>query len=172
MNKTPHRTCLSYLLSGLVLLAGCTTEQKKADGISSPPTPVNQKSPPGSKTPPPGTPKAPDMRPANAPAAPAPIPAPPPKSALVEGIELYDKGDYNAAIKHLSGASEIWKGDKASQLTALKFMAFSYCVTGRQAQCRQQFEKAFKLDRSFDLAPGEKGHPLWGPAFERAKKVK
>jgi len=27
-----------------------------------------------------------------------------------------------------------------------------------------------KLNKDFDLLPGEKGHPLWGPVFERAKK--
>jgi hypothetical protein len=51
-------------------------------------------------------------------------------------------------------------------------MAFSYCVTSRQTLCRQQFEKALKIDPAFDLAPGEKGHPLWGAVFDRAKKRK
>jgi hypothetical protein len=49
-------------------------------------------------------------------------------------------------------------------------MAFSYCVSARQALCKQQFEKALKLDPAFSLAPGEHGHPLWGPVFERAAK--
>jgi hypothetical protein len=26
-----------------------------------------------------------------------------------------------------------------------------------------------RLDPSFDLAPGEQGHPLWGPVFVKAK---
>jgi hypothetical protein len=43
-------------------------------------------------------------------------------------------------------------------------------VTQRTTLCRQQFAKAFKLDKSFDLSPGEKGHPLWTPSFERARK--
>ncbi|MBI3230981.1 MAG: TssQ family T6SS-associated lipoprotein, partial [Burkholderiales bacterium] len=62
--------------------------------------------------------------------------------------------------------------DKAVQIDAAKFMAFSYCVTNRNALCRQQFERALKLDPSFDLAAGEKGHPLWGPVFLKAKKGK
>ena len=53
---------------------------------------------------------------------------------------------------------------------SLKYMAFSYCVTSRQTLCKQQFDKAFKISPTFDLAPGEKGHPLWTPMFERAKK--
>ena len=89
--------------------------------------------------------------------------------ALNKGIELYTKGDYNGAVKQLGGANEIWAGDKTTQLTALKYLAFSYCVTARQTLCRQQFEKALKLDPTFDLGPGEGGHPLWGPVFERVK---
>lgn len=96
----------------------------------------------------------------------------PEQTALNEGISAYDKGDYNAAIRQLSGAPEIWAGDKAIRLKALKYMAFSYCVSGRQALCKQQFDKALKIDPSFDLEQGEKGHPLWGPVFDKAKKSK
>ena len=92
--------------------------------------------------------------------------------ALTEGIALFNKGDFNGAIKRLSAASEIWTADKSVQQEALKYMAFSYCVTGRQVLCKQQFEKAVALDWNFDLAPGEKGHPLWGPVFDRVKKIK
>ncbi len=90
---------------------------------------------------------------------------------LRDGIELYNKGAYNDAIKRLA-APEIAAGPKAGQVQALKYTAFSYCVTSRQTLCRQSFEKAFKLDPSFALLPGENGHPLWGPAFARAKKGK
>ena len=90
---------------------------------------------------------------------------------LNAGIDLYNAGDYGGAIKQLSGSNNIWKADKAIQLDALKYTAFSYCVTGRQVLCKQQFEKAVKLDPSFDLAPGEKGHPLWEPVFDKVKKA-
>ena len=118
--------------------------------------------------------KATPAPPAKAAAAPTPAPAPvlaPDQLALKEGIDLYNNGDYNAAIKRL-GAPEIANGPKATQLEAIKYTAFSYCVTSRQTLCRQQFEKALKLDPGFDLAPGEHGHPLWGPVFTRAKKGK
>ncbi len=91
--------------------------------------------------------------------------------ALREGIELYNKGSYSEAIKRLA-APEITGASKATQVQALKYTAFSYCVSSRQTLCRQSFEKAFKLDPAFDLQPGEYGHPLWGPAFARAKKAK
>lgn len=109
--------------------------------------------------------------------APPPVPAKPAppaadQVALQEGIDLYNKGDFNGAIKRL-GAAEITTGrSKARQLEALKYQAFSYCVTSRKTLCGKQFEKALKLDPAFDLAPGEHGHPLWGPVFTRLKKAK
>jgi tetratricopeptide (TPR) repeat protein len=89
-------------------------------------------------------------------------------AALREGIHLYNEGDYNAAIKRLS-SDEIADAPTGVRVKALKYTAFSYCVTNRAAQCQHAFEKALKLDPSFELAPGEHGHPLWGPVFAKAK---
>lgn len=109
---------------------------------------------------------------AGTPAAPAPAKAVVlPPSGLAEGIALYDKGDYNGATKRL-GQSDVVGSSTATRLSAFKYSAFSYCLTNRQTLCRQQFEKALKLDPAFDLAPGEYGHPLWGPVFLKAKKAK
>ena len=90
-------------------------------------------------------------------------------TALREGIALYDKGDYDGAIRRLNGSDMNGAGQR-ERLTALKYTAFSYCVTGRQALCRQTFDRAFKLDPAFDLGPGEHGHPQWGPVFAQAKQ--
>jgi hypothetical protein len=121
-------------------------------------------------------PAAPVAAPPPAAAAPVAVAAPAPEISpasrdLYAGIGLYQAGDYAGAIKQLSGSSEIPKADKGTQLEALKYTAFSYCVTSHQALCRQQFDKALRLDPSFDLAPGEKGHPLWGPVFAKAKRA-
>jgi hypothetical protein len=89
--------------------------------------------------------------------------------ALREGIRLYNDGEFNDAIKRLS-SKDIANGSTATRVTALKYTAFSYCVTSRTEQCRQSFERALKLDPRFDLAPGEHGHPQWGPVFTRAKR--
>ena len=90
--------------------------------------------------------------------------------ALREGIALYDKGDYDGAVRRLNGSDMNGAGQR-ERLIALKYTAFSYCVTGRQALCRQTFDRAFKLDPSFDLGPGEHGHPQWGPVFAQAKQA-
>lgn len=109
---------------------------------------------------------------------PAALPVPPPAPVraapalgLNEGIALYDKGDYNGAIRRLAQA-DVATGPHATQLAAFKYSAFSYCLSNRALQCRQQFDKALKLDPAFDLSPGEAGHPLWGPVFAKAKKGK
>jgi hypothetical protein len=92
------------------------------------------------------------------------------ESGLREGIRLYNEGDYNGAIRRLS-ARDVNTGPVNTRLQALKYLAFSYCVTSRPAPCRQAFDRALRLDPSFDLAPGEHGHPLWGPVFTQAKQA-
>lgn len=89
--------------------------------------------------------------------------------ALREGIALYDDGDFNGAIKRLS-SSDMNGGSVRNRVNALKYTAFSYCVTNRPTPCRHAFERALRLDASFELTPGEQGHPLWGPQFAKAKQ--
>ncbi len=102
--------------------------------------------------------------------APAPVVVNTEQQSLKEGIDLYNKGSYNEAIKRLA-APEVTGGSRSTQLKALKFTAFSYCLTSRTTQCRTAFDKAFKLDAAFALDAGENGHPLWMPSFTRAKKA-
>jgi len=96
--------------------------------------------------------------------------APKEANGLREGIRLYNEGDFNGAIRRLS-ARDVNNGPLPTRLTALKYLAFSYCVTSRPSLCRQAFDRALRLDPSFDLAPGEHGHPLWGPVFTKAKQA-
>lgn len=89
--------------------------------------------------------------------------------ALREGIALYHDGNFNGAIKRLS-SNDLNGGSVRNRVSALKYTAFSYCVTNRPTPCRQAFERALRLDASFDLSAGEQGHPLWGPQFAKAKQ--
>lgn len=144
------------LIAAALLLAGCETTG---------PLEQQPKAPAAAKE------MAPAPSHAALPAAPAAAPElPPARKALNAGIELYKAGNFNAAIKQLTTAPELAKAEAPLQLEAIKYTAFSYCVTNRTTLCRQQFAKAFKLDKSFDLSPGEKGHPLWTPSFERARR--
>jgi hypothetical protein len=90
-------------------------------------------------------------------------------AGLQEGIRLYNDGDYNGAIRRLD-ARDITTGPLSTRLAGLKYTAFSYCLSSRPLQCRVAFDKALRMDPSFDLAPGEHGHPLWGPVFTKAKQ--
>jgi hypothetical protein len=154
--KTRHR--LLIVVAGIALLAGCETNPfvKQPEKVVKR-EPVKPPVEPVVKEPPPPVKEA----------------IPPGRKDLNAGIDLYNAGDYNGAIKTLNGAAEIWKSsDKSVQLEAHKYIAFSYCLTNRQLLCKQQFQKAFKLDRDFKLTAGEKGHPLWTPAFEKARTGK
>jgi hypothetical protein len=145
-NRRPGPFALLACLLGATLLTACATKPGGAASAGSHARPES----------------------ADKPGAAAPAPS---SAGLKEGIALYNNGDYNGAIKRL-GAADVTAGSKATQLEALKYTAFSYCVTSRQTLCRQQFDKALKLDAAFDLEPGEHGHPLWGPVFVKAKKSK
>ena len=143
----------------LVVLAGCQSQS---------PAPIVEREP------------TPRQEPQAEPALPMrvePLPRPtltPGERALEEGIALYDAGDFNGAIKRLRGAREIWTDSTTrvateNKVAAHKYLAFSYCVTKRRTQCRQQFVDALRLDPGFSLEPAERTHPMWGPEFERAK---
>lgn len=88
---------------------------------------------------------------------------------LREVGELYDRGDYNRVVLQLNNNRDVWYGTVAQRLQGHKLLAFSYCLTKRQALCEQQFSAAVRLDPQFDLKLAERNHPQWGPAFEKAK---
>lgn len=176
------RTVLIAPIAALLLLAGCATPAGDT-GPSEPASPATAAAEP---SPPPPAPKTAGERPAASAARPAPTSSasapgsaaaaarPAEQSAgarkLAEGIQLYDKGEFNAAIRLLQ-APEITAEPLSVRLSAGKYLAFSYCVTQRRAQCRRAFDTLLRLDRDFALSAVEAGHPLWGPVFEQAKKA-
>ena len=91
-------------------------------------------------------------------------------AGMVDGIRRYDNGDFDDAIAILD-APEVRSAPAAMRLEALKYIAFSYCVTQHAADCRHAFDTALAIDPDFALGKGEGGHPMWGPVFEQAKAV-
>ena len=89
-------------------------------------------------------------------------------AAMLEGIRLYDNGEFDTAIAKLS-EPEIRTAPGPIRVEALKYVAFSYCVTRDLADCRHAFDMALSIDPDFALGRGEGGHPMWGPVFEQAK---
>jgi Tfp pilus assembly protein PilF len=86
------------------------------------------------------------------------------------GQAHFEAGNYPEA-EHMLLTPEVWQASPGQQLRALKFLAFTYCVSERPQQCRQSFERAFQLDARFDLDPAEQNHPLWGQAFNDVKSA-
>jgi tetratricopeptide (TPR) repeat protein len=111
-----------------------------------------------------------------APPIPRPVAAPAKKASdiaaelrLKEGVDQYDLGEFDNAIRLLTDSREISDGAPATRIQAYKYLAFSYCVQNRITLCRLNFDRALALDPQFELLPAERGHPQWGPVFEKAK---
>lgn len=89
---------------------------------------------------------------------------------LAVGVDLYDKGEYVAAIRSLLTSGEIWRGPLETRVTAQKYVAFSHCLLNRPEPCKQSFSDLLRMKPDFELAAAEIGHPLWGAAFKQAKR--
>src|SRR5262249_30926169 len=88
---------------------------------------------------------------------------------LATGIRQYGDGEYENAVKSLTSSLEHGLLSKVDASRARKYLAFSYCVTNREAQCRSEFRKAFEINPEFALSAAEDGHPIWGPVYRSVR---
>jgi tetratricopeptide (TPR) repeat protein len=88
---------------------------------------------------------------------------------LAAGVKQYDAGDFDNAVKSLTASLEHGMLSKTDQSRARKYLAFSHCVSNREAQCRDEFRKAFEINSDFALSPAEDGHPIWGPVYRNVR---
>lgn len=84
---------------------------------------------------------------------------------LAQGILQYQAGEYDNAVRTLRGSLDHGLLTKPDQARARKLLAFSHCIAGREAQCRDEFRKAFEIHPEFALTAAEDGHPIWGPVY-------
>ena len=91
---------------------------------------------------------------------------------LSAGIKSYDEGEYAGAQKSLLSALDMGLAFKSDQVKAHKYLAFIYCISSKEKQCRDEFKKALEIDPNFELEPAEAGHPQWGPIFRSVKTKK
>lgn len=159
-NMMKHPSRLFVLMVASVLLAGCATPSPAPDKA-----PTEKVQAPA-KEEPPVVVTAPAVSPPELPIAPSEG-----EKKLASAIAAFDRGEYALVIRQLTPLVTDNTLDKTSQLRALKSLAFSQCVSRALTACRQSFERAFRLDGKFNLAPAEQGHPVWGPQFERARKA-
>ena len=87
---------------------------------------------------------------------------------LLTGIRAYENGKYNEAMKALQASLNRGLNDR-DQVQAHKYLAFIDCVSNEDVKCRSQFRMALTIDPTFELAPAESGHPIWGPVFRSVK---
>ncbi len=161
--------CASCLV---LLLGACATP---------PPATVSYPAPPSAPTPVVAAPVPVVAAPARPvqPTAPPPVVAPAVSAvesgaterAVQTAVEAYDRGDFASAIRQLSPLINDGALDNSQLLRALKVLAFSQCSTNALTACQQTFEKAFKVDANFDLLAAERGHPIWGARFVRARRA-
>lgn len=135
-------------------LAGCGATPDK-------PAPRAERPRPAPPAPPPAAlPPAPDDR-----ASPADDSAAQTSQAIyAEGLRLYRAGQYDDAIARFAAV----QSPPSLRVQALKHTAFSYCVTNRLPSCQRAFQDALALAPGFRLSKAERGHPVWGPVFDKA----
>jgi Tfp pilus assembly protein PilF len=90
------------------------------------------------------------------------------ENMLDQGIRAYDDGNYKVAVRNIQGALDAGLTTH-SQARAHKYLAFIDCISGQQAQCREEFRKALEIEPNLELKTEETGHPIWGPVFRSVK---
>ena len=88
--------------------------------------------------------------------------------AFSVGLKQYEAGQYDESAKNLQGAISLGLPEK-ERADAHKYLAFIHCSSNRERQCRDEFRKALAVDPALELAPAERGHPVWGPIFRSLK---
>lgn len=88
---------------------------------------------------------------------------------LALGLRQYDTGDSEGALKNLNASLEHGMLNKVDQSIARKYLAMIHCVSNREAQCRDEFRKAFEINSEFALTTAEDGHPIWGPVYRSVR---
>jgi len=87
------------------------------------------------------------------------------EQALNTGIQQYEDGELKAAQKNLQDALSLGLTFDSDKVAAHKYLAFIYCSSNQERQCRDEFRRAFDVDPGFKLERTEIGHPVWGPVY-------
>ena len=88
--------------------------------------------------------------------------------ALQLGMQQFEDAGYVDAARHLQLALDMGLTG-VERAEAHKVLAFIHCASGREAACREEFQRAFASDPEFMLNDAERGHPVWGPVFASVK---
>lgn len=90
------------------------------------------------------------------------------RQTLNAGLKQYEEGEYVESLKNLQSAIQQGLGER-DRVNAHKHVAFIYCASNRERQCRDEFKKALTIDPAMNLDPEEADHPVWGRVFRSVK---
>ncbi|GAA4417324.1 lipoprotein [Advenella faeciporci] len=100
-----------------------------------------------------------------------PSPYSPEEEVVLETIKTeFANGNYKTLITQIKAEPLMLTGSLAFRTEALKFQAFSECVSKRRTACGKTFNKMLSGNPDYTLDPAESTHPTWGPVFERENK--
>jgi len=88
---------------------------------------------------------------------------------LALGQKQFEAGDLEGATRNFNASLEHGMLSKGDQSVARKHLAMINCVSNREAQCRDEFRKAFEINPDFALTQAEDGHPIWGPVYRSVR---
>ncbi|MDH4191560.1 MAG: TssQ family T6SS-associated lipoprotein [Betaproteobacteria bacterium] len=92
------------------------------------------------------------------------------KENLDLGLRQYERGEYRDAETSLAASLDHGLLSAGEQSAARKYLAFIFCVSEREARCRDEFRKALEIDPAFNLGTAEIGHPVWGPIYRNVRE--
>lgn len=98
------------------------------------------------------------------------VTARPAEKTLLAAIRAYDDARYPQSERLFDQALQTGLVSPKDQAAAHKYLAFIYCTSARAAQCEAEFRAARAADPGFALNKAERGHPLWGPVYERSQQ--
>jgi Tfp pilus assembly protein PilF len=90
------------------------------------------------------------------------------QQTLSAGLKQYEEGQYDQSLKSLQSAIQQGLSER-ERVNAHKHVAFIYCASSRERQCREEFRKALAVNPAMELAPEEADHPMWGRVFRSVK---
>ena len=98
------------------------------------------------------------------------VAARPAEKALLAAMRAYDDAQYPQSERLLDQSLQAGLVSPKDQAAAHKYLAFIYCTSERVFECEAAFRAARAADPGFRLSKAERGHPLWGPVYERAQR--
>lgn len=100
-----------------------------------------------------------------------PSPYSPEEELILQTMQTsFSNGEYKELIKNIKAEPLMLSGSLAFRSEALKYQAFSQCITRARTACGRTFKQLLTANPDYQLTEAESTHPTWGPVFERENK--